>query len=510
MYKILTLVLVFTSTLFAEHYLSHGKKQLLTRLNTSTPFVKSRSNQQAKVIYYKNASGERLGVENTLIVSFDDISIQLYIEKEFSLTLVKALSSEMFVYQISDKGQTLALANRLAEISGVEFAYPDFIVQKKSRTLDPLFDASWHLNTRRGINVEEAWKITKGRGVIVSVYDEGIDIEHEDLRDNILGYANFNNLDKYEAGHIDIVNGTTVRLNNYAHNAPAPASDIWHGTSCAGLIAASENDRGSVGVAPEAKLFAVRYASSNISRDIEAFYEMANKGSAVISNSWGTYNNIDEGFNKALKELAQKGRGGKGILVFFAAGNDGCDMDKYYSTYKDSTGKTQHRCESSSRFSPINDESESPYVISIAASTQYNTIANYSNFGSAIDFTAPGSGDPASIITTDAMGSKGAIQRTNDLTGNYTTMFSGTSAAAPIAAGTAALILSSNPTLSKEEVIEILKTTADKLGSTPYKDGRNDHWGYGRINAGAAVKLASQYGDIKIENFAHKIYKDMH
>ncbi len=491
-------VLLLSSALFGDYYINQGKKQTLIALDSQEPFIKTRSINPT-VHYYKNSAGKRFGVDKKIIVSFSNLSVQLYIEREFSLSLLSTINEHMFVYQVAKSDDALHIANRLTQLDGVAFAHPDFIIEKKSRTNDPLYGASWHLHGAAGIDVEEAWRYTKGRGIIVGIYDEGIDLEHEDLRDNIIGYGNYNN----PTGHIDMVKDGNA-LNNNLQNAPAPASDIWHGTSCAGLIAASgDNGKGSVGVAPEAKLLAIRYANSNISRDIEAFYAMVNHNAAIISNSWGTYAMFDA-FNDALKELSEKGRNGKGTLIFFAAGNgydgEGCNMDQYYSIAGDGT----QRCESSSQYTPINDESESPYVISIAASTQYNRIADYSNYGSAIDFAAPGSQYPANIVTTDAMGSNGT---SND---NYTESFSGTSAAAPIAAGIAALVLAENPTLSKEEVLEIFKTTADKNGLYRYVDGRNDHWGYGRINAGKAVALASNYGKIQIENFAHKIYENMH
>ena len=495
MFKIFISIFIFTSALFGNHYISQGKKQTLIALDSIEPFSKNRS-VKPTINYYKTTSGKRLGVDKKVIVSFSDLSIQLYIEKEFSLSLLKTLNSHMYVYQVKNQDNTLEVANLLSNVDGIAFAHPDFIIQKKSRTNDPLYDDTWHLNNSRGINVEQAWNYTKGTGVIVGIYDEGIDIEHEDLRDNIIGYGNFNN----DNGQIDMVKDGNI-LNNNLPNAPAPASDIWHGTSCAGLIAAAgDNQRGSVGVAPDAKLLAIRYANSNVSRDIEAFDAMVDHGAAIISNSWGTYTMLDA-FNDALKRISQKGRDGKGVLIFFAAGNDGCNMDQYYSVSSDGS----YRCQTSSSHTAIHDESESPYVISIAASTQYNRIADYSNYGSSIDFTAPGSQYPSNIVTTDAMGSKGS-----NGAWNYTSTFSGTSAAAPIAAGAAALVVSENPTLSKEEVLDILKYTADKLGRYGYIDGRNDHWGHGRINAGAAVALASRYGKGDIENFTHTIYQNMH
>lgn len=491
------IILLFSSTLFADYYLNKGKKEHLTKLSSFEPLSKNRS-AIPTINYYKTNAGVRLGVDERLIVSFSDISIQLYIEKEYALSLTDTLSKNTFVYTIRDREETLDVANALTELKGISYAHPDFHVQKEMRTNDPLFNSSWHLNSSRGINVEEAWQYyAEGEGVIVAVYDEGIDIEHEDLRGNIIGYGNYNYKTSSEDGYNPNVDGqkgiislisSGYTLDNEVPNAPAPAPDKngnypWHGTACAGLIVATgDNFRGSVGVAPKSKLLAVRYSSNNISLDIKAFYAMDANGAAIISNSWGTYG-IAPAFENTLRDLSENGRNGKGSLIFFAAGNEGSNMDE----------------------ADINDESESPYVISIAASTQYNRIASYSNFGTSIDFAAPGSEYPASIITTDASGYIGTEG------GNYTTSFSGTSAAAPIAAGVAALVLSANPTLNKEEVLEIFTYTSDKLGVYDYDtDGRNNYWGYGRINAGEAVKLATTYGKATSENFAHKIYKNMH
>ena len=484
-------MLISSTTLLADYYYRDGKKEILTKIPTQKN-LKNRSTHEENIDYYRDRSGNKKGVNDTLIVAFKDISIQKEIEKKFSLSLLDALSEVSFLYKVADKNLTLSTANKLSNTKGIAYAYPNFIIQKRSRTNDPLYGSSWHLeNSDKGINVEGAWRYTKGAGIRVAVYDEGIDLEHEDLRNNIIGYGNFSRSN----GQIDMLKNQS----NNVKNAPQPASDAWHGTSCAGLmVAEGDNERGSVGVAPEAKLIALRYAD-NTAGDIRAYKAMDRESVSVISNSWGTYQASYE-FKKLLKNLSENGRHGKGTLIFFAAGNDGCNMDKYYKN-----SSHGYACTNDSRYATIDDESESPYVISISASTQYNSIASYSNYGSAIDFAAPGSEAPISIITTDAMGNKGTKF------GNYTRTFSGTSAAAPIAAGIATLILSVNPELSKEEVIDIMKQTAKKIGGHPYDaNGRNDYWGYGQLNAGDAVTLAKNYGVASVENFAQKIYKDMH
>ncbi|NPA58889.1 MAG: S8 family serine peptidase [Epsilonproteobacteria bacterium] len=500
MQKIVFFLSFISVTLFGDFYFNGNKKVNLTKLHSYAPLSKSRD-YKSPINYYKNDAGMRLGIDKKIIVNFSDLSIQAYIEKEFSLHFIKSLNEHMYLYSLKNSDEAIKISNKLNNIKGIKFSHPDFIIDKKTRSNDPLYNASWHFDR---INVEKAWRYTKGAGVIVGVYDEGIDIEHEDLRDNIIGFGNYAD----GLGKITVVHNQST-LDNYDINAPRNISDKWHGTACSGVIAAKmDNGKGTTGIAPQSKLIVARYSNNNISSDIQALYDMANHGAAIISNSWGT-NSMVPSFNEALEDLSERGRGGKGVLIFFAAGNDGCNMDKYYEIV--SNGYEQRlECRDSSEFEEINDESESPYVISIASATYNNQIASYSNYGSAIDFVAPGGAYGDSIITTDASGSNGFVR------GNYTPAsagFSGTSASAPMAAGIAALVLSENHNLSKEEVIDILKTTANKYQSRTYpydKNGRNDHWGYGMLNAGDAVELASNYGKIKVENFAKTIYANMH
>jgi subtilisin family serine protease len=495
--KIFIIATIFTLSLYGEYFLNYKNVVSLTKLDGTEPFKINRNNNTKRVTYYKDNSGKKIGVDRKIIVAFDNMEIQGYIEREYDLEFIEGLTQDTYLYRVKN-GDTLFVANKIALIEGVRFSHPDFIIEKDRRGNDRLYWQSWFLKT---IDVERAWRISRGQGVIVGIYDEGIDIEHEDLRANIYAYGNYS-----EGGDEAITVVKSNRdLNNGANNAPKPASENWHGTACAGLIAAvADNNIGSSGVAPKAKLIAVRYAKNNISKDIKALYDMESKGASIISNSWGT-NSIVPAFNEALKNLSINGRGGKGVLLFFATGNDGCNMDGYYKISYD--GKVICQEYKSSGFNEINDESESPYVIAISATNRYNDIASYSNYGSAVDFVAPGGSFSNSIVTTDKMGWQGF---TNS---NYTSSsgsFSGTSAAAPIAAGIAALVLSANPTLSQEEVIDIFKATAKKVGRYRYVNGRNDHAGYGLLDAGAAVNLAKNYGNIEVENFAKKIYDSMH
>ena len=120
-----------------------------------------------------------------------------------------------------------------------------------------------------------------------------------------------------------------------------------------------------------------------------------------------------------------------------------------------------------------------PSVIAVAATTNLDRYAWYSNFGPEVDVAAPGGLVEAQIYSTLRSSSYGY---------QY-----GTSMSAPHVAGLAALIWSLDPTLTNDQVRQILLDTADKVdaSSHPYVNGRNNYLGYGRINADLATHTAT-------------------
>jgi hypothetical protein len=135
-----------------------------------------------------------------------------------------------------------------------------------------------------------------------------------------------------------------------------------------------------------------------------------------------------------------------------------------------------------------------PESIAVGASTNYDCRADYSQFGPELAFVAPSDGGPLNlpITTTDRSGDDGYSEA------NYTTTFGGTSSATPLASGIAALLLSRNPSLTLAQVRAAMQSTADKIGGEPYTGGRNDRYGFGRLNAHAALLSIASCAAIEV------------
>ncbi len=358
----------------------------------------------------------------------------------------------------------LQVANAIHENEAVEFAHPNFLGTREYRggrqprliPNDPLFSDQWHLNATgqlgtkddADVDAPEAWDTTTGSSSItICVNDDAVDYSHEDF--NVGG--------KLLPG-LDQIDGD---------NDPSPESSSGeeHGTAVAGVATAVQgNGRGVTGAAPGARLTGVRMGFAE-DDEADAFYFAAQSGADLINNSWGPPDGfgvpqpLPDVVRAAIDYAADQGRGGRGCVIFFAAGNgnESADLDGYASYSK---------------------------VISVAASNDQDQRSVYSDFGNSVDVCAPSSDDfHNGITTTDQMG-LGGYQ-----SGNYTNDFGGTSSACPLACGVAALVLSVDPTLTRQQVQAVLQNTADKIDPAggAYVNGRSKYYGYGKVNAQAAV-----------------------
>jgi hypothetical protein len=327
----------------------------------------------------------------------------------------------------------------------VVFAEPVFI--REARRFNPLFPQQWGLrNTGQSggtsgidINAMQAWNITRGNSQIrVAVIDEGVDLMHLDLRDNLLP-------------------GFDATVNPSSGANGSPHANNAHGTLCVGVIAALDNNIGMVGVAPNVRIMPVRIAfdrfdngswttqDSWIVNGIRHAWQTAQAD--VLNNSWGGGSQsatIDAEINAALTQ----GRSGRGSVVIFASGNGNASSVSYPASL--------------------------PNVIAVGAIDRNGRRAGFSNFGTNLDVVAPGVG----IITTS-------------INNSYVTV-DGTSLAAPHVSGIAALILSVRPDLRQDQVRHAIESTARKLpGYTFNIQKQNGSWnnevGHGLVNAYAAV-----------------------
>jgi subtilisin family serine protease len=363
----------------------------------------------------------------------------------------------------------LNIANKLQELPEVEFSHPDFITiyKKLYNPDDTYFPKQWHhVNGVGGVDSVGAWDITMGsKSIKIAIIDDGIDATHEDL--NVIASKNFSK----ESANLG----------------------AEHGTACSGVAAAiGDNGKGMIGICPNCSLISAKLLSENgaiyQSSKSEAFNWAVIMGADVISNSWGASEAvpISEEFKNTIDNATTNGRNGKGAVVVFAVGNDNRELLSF-------------------------EISSQRNIIAVGASDYQDKRAEYSNYGDFVDVVAPSSAGTyesfhipqGNIWTTDRMGALGYNNNGYsssyyitevDSAGNYTKYFGGTSSAAPLVSGLAGIILSEAPNLTYQEVINVIKTTADKIGGSNEYDanGYSTNFGYGKVNIKKAVLEAQR------------------
>lgn len=399
-------------------------------------------------------------IKDEIIIKFKDNAIQGSINKlnkNLGLHFAKQYKSFGASLVKIPHNKTIEEVLSVLENSGlVEYAVPNYIRQKQSVD-DRFFSELWGLkNTGQlvqdspgvsgfDINAETAWMKTRGsNSVVVAVIDSGIDIYHPDLKNNIWrnpgeGTA-ADGIDNDGNGYIDDLTGWDFYSNNRTV-FDDPYIDE-HATHIAGTIAASANNEGIIGVAPNVKVMPLKFMGSTSGTDadaIEAIEYAKAKGVKIFNLSWGGY-----GDSPALYDAMKNTNG----LFIVAAGNENNNNDGSYRTVPASF--------------------DLPNIISVAAMDNKGYVTDFSNYGiKTVDVVAPG----ASILST--------VPR------NRYAYADGTSMAAPHVAGVAALVQSANPKYSVAQI----KSTILKSGIPV--PGLDKWVGTGRmISAGRAVYFA--------------------
>lgn len=427
--------------------------------------------------------------------------------KKYGATVREKVSYSPDTYILATDGaellSALNAANAIRETEpGIAFATPQVAKIQVPRFVpnDPLYSTQWHLkNTAQvsgavagnDVNVEGAWDTVTGAGVNIAITDDGVQTTHPDL-----SAACRTDIDR------DVFSGD---------NDPSPviANGDEHGNSCAGVAAARGNN--SVGVSGSARgasIVGVRLTAGAVTDSQEATamgWQVSPSNAAdrvsINSNSWGPADTgtVLDTFGPLTKAAFENaivnGRGGRGTIFTWAAGNGRCSNDNI--------------C--------LDGYASSRYTIAVGASGADGKYSFYSEPGSTMLINAPsnygscGSGVTAGITTTDLTGTNGyntASGTSGDYTNNTGAIgFGGTSSATPLAAGCIALMLEANPNLGWRDVQGILidSTTLNDNGDGGWVQngsGRfyNPSYGFGRVNASNAVALASTWVNYGPEN----------
>jgi len=185
---------------------------------------------------------------------------------------------------------------------------------------------------------------------------------------------------------------------------------------------------------------------------LNALQYAENEDVDIINNSWGT-GEVSPVVQEIIDDMVTNGRDGKGIIFVFASGNRGKENNS--------------------------DESMIESVIGVGASDEENLRAIYSNFGDDLDIVAPGGYNLGITTTYDSNDSKhiSDFMKAEDYD-----KFQGTSASAPIVSGAIALLLEKYPNLTRKEIQKIIQKSSDKIGNVEYINGRNNYYGYGKLN----------------------------
>lgn len=358
-----------------------------------------------------------------------------------------------------------AYMNRLRRNPAVKYVEIDRILRPTFVPNDSFYAGNqWHyFEATGGIGMPAAWDLSTGAGVVVAVLDTGITV-HSDLAANLVpGYDFITNTttsrdgDGRDADPSDP--GDWVEANGCADGGPDVAENSsWHGTHVAGTVAAvTNNAKGVAGVAFNAKVMPIRVLGrcGGFSSDIANAVTWAAGGAiAGVPNNANPVEVINmslggEGACGPSTQAAINFAVSAGVVVVVAAGNDNVDAS-------------------------LHQPANCANVIVVGATTRAGAKANFSNFGTTVDVSAPGGGDGSFIASTYNNGTTGPT------TEAYIGM-QGTSMAAPHVAGTVAL-MQSLAASSPAAVESVLKSTARSL---PVPCGQG--CGAGIINALNAV-----------------------
>ncbi len=452
-------------------------------------------------VFLNLQSGTEMVVLDEVIVALKPgVSAASYFTGNANFSSYRPLmgTPDQFVATVANGGGERALEVSLeaGKDPRVAWSNPNFYQnwQKNFTPNDPRFSNQWHLeNTGQGgglvdadSDLPTAWDFRAGAAAntVIGVIDDGIEA-HPDL--NLWtnpGEIAGNSIDDDGNGWVDDIHGWNFVANNNQSNSTT-ASDM-HGVAVAGVAGAIGNNAlGVAGAAYGAKMMSAKMFEGNaVASDANiaaALYYTSGRtanglgtwsSAQVVNNSWGG-GAVSSAINTALTWGTTQGNAGNGATILFSSGNGFSSSVSY----------------------PASQAATTPGMLAIGATNNLGTRSDYSNYGTALDLVTPSDDTRVgylAIDTTDRVGANGYAA--GDYTGTgAATGFGGTSSAAPLASGITALVLARAQDLSftfnANQMREYLRNNTDIAGGVTYDPatGKNNEFGFGRLNAGSAV-----------------------
>ena len=400
----------------------------------------------------------------------------------------RRLDQVLLLKAAGDAASAPALIAELRRRPEVEYAHPNFILKTSWVPNDPYYSSSgaWQQPFRdlwglQKLGVESAWDRSRGAGVVVAVLDTGIDETHADLAGQVwrnpgeMGIVPQTGADRRTNGIDDDGNGyiDDWRGWDFASSDNAPDDGHGHGTHVSGTIAAAaDNGAGIAGVAPLAKIMALKVlndqGAGGIAGIAAGIVYAADNGARVLNLSLGGAMTGPT----VLSDAVSHAHDVRDAVVVAAAGNSTTDI-----------GTPGFGIAPAS----LRD------VMAVSAFDGADRPASFSNYGLKVDLAAPGGGDAApaggyeparSILSLKAVNARTEMTGNGQLVvGERYLRQAGTSMAAPHVAGVAALVRALRPSLSAEQVRQAMRRGADDVGIA----GFDRESGYGRVNANRAL-----------------------
>ena len=394
--------------------------------NTNTSPIINPSNENNQTTIQANNQFDAKGIsKTTVLVKLKNNSIKSQnFSAKYQSTIKRVIPNiNVLVMEIPPSKSSGDFIKTLSGDKDVLFAEPDIKVELDDTDFnDPMFKDQYALNK---VQAQKAWDITQGgQDVVIGIIDTGVDLDHPDLKAKLL------------EGYNAIAPGTP------------PKDDAKHGTHVAGIAAAiGNNSVGISGMAPKCKILPIKVlgnGTGSIATIADGLVWAANHGADVVNMSLGTYTE-EQTLGEAVKYALSKN-----VVCVATMGNDNMEKRRFPAGF--------------------------PGMIAVGSTDENDKKSTFSNFGSWITVSSPGTGILSTLPTYMSPNGYGKL--------------SGTSMAAPLVTGLTALIRSQSKNLSPENTAKILKSSADDLGDS----GFDNIYGAGRVNAFKAVSLAKKQG----------------